>query len=90
MRVRSLASFGALGIWCCHELGVGRSHGLDSVLLWLWRRPAAAALIQPLAWKPPYATGTAKKLKKTKKTRTGLGDGVVLGPCPAPAYVYHY
>ena len=67
MRVRSLASFGALGIWCCHELGVGRSHGLDSVLLWLWRRPAAAALIQPLEWKPPYAAGTAKKLKKQKR-----------------------
>ena len=26
----------------------------DPVLLWLWRRPAAIALMQPLAWEPPY------------------------------------
>ena len=25
----------------------------DPVLLWLWRRPAAAALIGPLAWELP-------------------------------------
>ena len=29
----------------------------DSVLLWLWCRPAAVALIRPLAWEPPYAAG---------------------------------
>ena len=27
----------------------------DLALLGLWRRPAAIALIQPLAWEPPYA-----------------------------------
>ena len=32
---------------------VGRRLGLDLVLLWLWLRPAAAALIQPLTWEPP-------------------------------------
>ena len=37
----------------------------DQGFLWLWCRPAATALIQPLAWQFPYATGTA--LKKTKK-----------------------
>ena len=26
----------------------------DPALLWLWRRLAATALIQPLAWEPPY------------------------------------
>ena len=36
----------------------------DPVLLWLWYRPAATALIQPLAWEPPYASDVA--LKKTK------------------------
>ena len=43
-------------------------------LLWLWRRPAATALIQPLAWEPPYATGAAlKRQKKTKnKTKTSF------------------
>ena len=34
---------------------------LDLALLWLWHRPVATALIQPLAWEPPYATGTALK-----------------------------
>ena len=27
----------------------------DPVLLWLWGRPAAAALIRPLAWELPHA-----------------------------------
>ena len=47
--------------------GVGRRCGLDLALLWLWCRPAAAALIRPLAWEPPYATGAALKRQKTKK-----------------------
>ena len=34
--------------------GVGRRCGLDPVLLWLWCRPVTTALIQPLAWEPPY------------------------------------
>ena len=29
--------------------GVGFRHGSDVALLWLWRRPAATALIQTLA-----------------------------------------
>ena len=39
--------------------GVGRRRGSDPALLWLWCRPAAVALIQPLAWEPPYAVGVA-------------------------------
>ena len=39
---------------CC---GVGHRCGLDPVLLWLWCRSAAAALILPLAWEFPYAMG---------------------------------
>ena len=34
------------------------------MLLWLWHRPAAAALIQLLAWELPYAAGVAIKRKK--------------------------
>ena len=49
--------------------GIGCRHGSDMVLLWLWRRPAATALIRPLAWEPPYATGAALKDKKTKKKK---------------------
>ena len=47
--------------------GVGRRHGLDLVLLWLWHRPVAVALIWPLVWKPSYAVGVALKCKKTNK-----------------------
>ena len=38
-------------------------------MLWLWRRLAAAALIRPLAWEPPYAMGVALKGKKKKKKK---------------------
>ena len=47
--------------------GVGCRLGLDPALLWLWPRPAATALIQPLAWKPPYAKGVALKRQKKKE-----------------------
>ena len=45
--------------------GIGRRHGSDLALLWLWHRPTAAALIGPLAWDPPYA-GAALKNKQKK------------------------
>ena len=38
----------------------------DPVLLWLWCRPAATALIRPLTWEPPYAMGAALKEKKKR------------------------
>ena len=41
--------------------GVGHRRGSVLVLLWLWCRPAATAPIQPLAWEPPYAVGSALK-----------------------------
>ena len=47
--------------------GVGCRCGSDSALPWLWRRPAAAALIQPPAWEFPYAMGVALKRKKEEK-----------------------
>ena len=46
---------------------IGRRHGTDPSLLWLWCRPAATALIQPLDWDPPYASGTALKRQRKKK-----------------------
>ena len=53
--------------WSC---GVGHRHGLDPVLLWLWRRPAATAPIRPLAWESPYAMGVAlEKAKRQKKKK---------------------
>ena len=32
-------------------------------------RPAATALIRPLAWEPPYALGAALKSQKAKKKK---------------------
>ena len=74
--------------------GVGHRHSSGPMLLWLWRRPAAAALIRPLAWEPPYAAGAA--LEKEKKNhflwflRTHLSgsgsgrEGYVLLICKKP------
>ena len=52
--------------------GVGHRLGLDPALLWLWCRPAATALMRPLAWEPPYAAGVALKIKnkQTNKKKT--------------------
>ena len=41
----------------------------DLAWLWLWCRPAAVALIKPLAWEPSCAKGVA--LKKAKKIPRG-------------------
>ena len=50
---------------------VGGRHGLDPALLWLWSRPGAIALIRPLAWELPYASGAAQEMvKRPKKTKT--------------------
>ena len=49
--------------------GVGHRRSSDLALLWLWPRPAAVALIRPLAWEPPYTMGVALKKKKKKKKK---------------------
>ena len=49
--------------------GVGHRLGWDPTLLWLWCKPAAIALIQPLAWEFPYAAGAALKSTKAKKEK---------------------
>ena len=45
--------------------------GLDLVLLWLWHRPVAAALIQPLVWELPYVRCGPKE-NKNKNKRTAI------------------
>ena len=49
--------------------GVGHRHGSDPTLLWLWHRLLATALIQPLAWEPPYAMGAAQEIATTTKDK---------------------
>ena len=55
--------------------GVGRRHGSDLALLWLWCRTEASALIGPLAGEPPYAEeppyakGAALKRQKNKNKK---------------------
>ena len=59
----SFSSLSGLRIQCCCELWC-----LDLVLLWLWCRLAATALIGSLAWNlhmPPVVG--SKKTKKKKK-----------------------
>ena len=68
MLVQSLASVGE-GSRITMSYGVGRRHSSDPALLWLWCRPAATALIRPLAWEPPYAVGAAQEIAKKKKER---------------------
>ena len=47
--------------------GVGCRRVSDPALLWLWCRPAATALIGPLAWEPPYCHRCGPKKTITKK-----------------------
>ena len=47
--------------------GLGHRRGSDPALLWLWCRLAAAAMIGPLAWEPPYAESVALKKKAKAK-----------------------
>ena len=49
--------------------GVGRRHGSDPALLWLWLRPAAAAPLSPLAWELPYAAHATLRTKKKEKRK---------------------
>ena len=67
LRVQSLASLSGSRIQCCRELWCSCRCGSDLELLGLWRRPAAVAPTEPLAWKPPYAMGVALKRQKTNK-----------------------
>ena len=70
LQVQSLALISGLRISVAVSCSVGRRPGSDPALLWPWCRPAATALIRPLAWEPPYATGAALKGQKTKKKQT--------------------
>ena len=52
--------------------GVGCRCGSDPMLLWLWCRPAAVALIRPPAWEPPCAAGADLKRQTDRRKETNL------------------
>lgn len=56
--------------------GVGRRHSSDPAWLWLWKRQAAAAPIQTLGCKLPYAAGMAGRKEGRKyRGREGRKEG---------------
>ena len=48
--------------------------GLGAMLLWLWQRLVAVALIRPLVWEHPYAVGTGLKRRKKKKAEEEIEE----------------
>ena len=58
-----------LGSGVAVSCGVGRRRGSDLVLLWLWHRPVATALIRPLAWETPHATEAAQEMAERQKIK---------------------
>ena len=49
--------------------GIGHRRDSDPMLLWLWHRPEATALIGPPPWEPPYAVGAGLEKKKIKSNK---------------------
>ena len=66
--------------------GVGRRYGSDPALLWLWNRPAAVALIWPLAMEFPYAACAALK-KKKRKAQAKVVSKEACYNCPTQLFV---
>ena len=84
LRDRSLAFLNGIAMSC----GAGHRCGSDPALLWIWCRPAATALIRPLAWEPPYAMSVALEKTKNKNKNKNVAfqesnSGVLLSirPC---------
>ena len=55
------------GVAVSCNVGCRLASGL--ALVSLWRKLAAEALIQPLAWKPPDAAGVALNRKRKKRNK---------------------
>ena len=49
----------------------------DLSLPWLWYRPAATALIGPLAWEPPCALGVVLKRQEKPKNKQQKLTGII-------------
>ena len=64
--------------------GVGHRRGSNSVLLWLWYRPAATAPLRLLAWEPPHSRKDKRQNKKINQTGENEGGGLSF-----PVYFSH-
>ena len=73
-QVWSLASFSGLRIWHYREQRSRLQTWLVSGIA-MWYRPAATALIWPVAWEPPCAMSVALKRKKKKKNSKNSTSG---------------
>ena len=79
MLVRFLALLSGLRIQHCWSCSIGCRCGSDPALLWLWHRPAAIALIRPIAWELPYAASVPPAPPKTpKQTKGTLKVSIIL------------
>ena len=58
--------------------GIGRRHGSDLALLWLWCRLATTAPVRPRAWELPYAEGVALEKTKKKKRKKEMTQATAL------------
>ena len=67
MQVQSLPLLSGSASGIAMNCSVGGRGCPDLKLLWQW--PAAVALIRPLGWELPYASGTALKKKKKQKKK---------------------
>ena len=76
--VQSLARLSGSGIGVAVSYGVACKCGSDPVLLWLWHRLRAIALIRSLAWEYPYALGAALKRKTKTKIKKKQTEGLSL------------
>ena len=72
--VRSLALLSGLRIRRCLELWCSSQKHLDLAMLWLWHRPVAAALLQPLS------LGTSMCPRKEEKKKEEAVGAQVLSP----------
>ena len=71
-QVPSLPSLSGLRIQRCRELWCRLQTRLRSGIAGLWCKPAAAALIQPLAWEPSYAVGAALKKRQNNNNNNTI------------------
>ena len=70
MQVWSLDLLSGLRIqYCWVSPGMGHRCGSNPKFLWLWCRLAVAALIWPLAWDLPYATGVCPIKQNKNKNK---------------------